>query len=73
MSFFSDFAAAFNEVSDCTFNTIIVQSHAQSNKVGQQYKAMLADPDFRTTAEVKDILKMSSKDARKAFNLSSKS
>ena len=69
MSFFSDFAVAFNEVSDCTFNTLIVRAHAQSNKVAQEYKTMLTDPDFKNTAETKAILMSSTKDARKAFGI----
>ena len=69
MSFFSDLATCFNEISDCTFNTLIVKSHAQSNKVAQEYKSMLSDPNFKNTAETKSILMGSTKDARKAFGI----
>lgn len=69
MSFFSDLATCFNEISDCTFNTLISKSHAQSNKVAQEYKTMLSDPNFKNTAETKAILMSSTKDARKAFGI----
>ena len=69
MSFFSRFATCFNELSDATFNTLIVQSHKQSNKVNKEYVELLKDPEFRTTAEVAKILSMSAEDARKEMKV----
>jgi len=69
MSFFSRFAVCFNELSDATFNTLIVESHKQSNKVNKEYVELLKDPEFRTTSEVANILSMSAEDARKEMKV----
>ena len=69
MSFFSDFATVFNHISYTTFDTLLLSSTKQSNKVKDEYRKMLAQPNFKTTTEVHNIFMMSSNDARTALNV----
>lgn len=69
MGFFSRFATTFNELSNATFNTLIVKAHKQSNEVNKEYVQLLQDPEFRTTQEVATILSMSAEEARKEMKV----
>lgn len=69
MGFWSDFAATWNEVSDCTFNTIIYDCHEQSTKIGEKYEKLLQNPKFKTTREMKKILSMTANQARKEYGI----